>query len=385
MGSHPVGARPRLHRVDPPPIPIKENFAVISPAAAIQELRRDFASRGWCRKATARVLLDLLLNLGMAAAGAAVFLTSPHLLVRAAAVVLVAAGSMGVATNTHNSSHYATSREMWLNELLTYLGYPFFLGLSATFWWHQHVAVHHTSPNVIGVDQDANLAPWIARTGDEVARSSGLRRFYYQRLQSLALPVIIAFNSFNMTKTGWLHLGRCLSDARCRTRKHALDLAALVLHYACLLLLALTLGWRPVLALCLLRMLLMSYLMFAILAPGHFPAEAACLSRQPDPADYLRLQTSATVNFRVGWVGRLLCCGLQHQIEHHLFPGISYIYLPRVSVVLREFCRKHGLPYRSYQWDHVLYKCFATFRRPPATLTTLDAFFTPENAWPPPG
>ena len=65
---------------------------MISPAAAIQELRRDFASRGWCRKATSRVLLDLLLDLGMAAAGAAVFLTSPHLLVRAAAVVLAAAG-----------------------------------------------------------------------------------------------------------------------------------------------------------------------------------------------------------------------------------------------------------------------------------------------------
>jgi hypothetical protein len=44
-------------------------------------------------------------------------------------------------------------------------------------------------------------------------------------------------------------------------------------------------------------------------------------------------------------------------------------------VVLREFCRKHALPYRSYQWDHALLKCFATFRRPPSTVTTLDAFF----------
>ena len=355
---------------------MKEKGIVTSSTAAIQELRREFARRGWCRKATGRILLELLLNLTVATAGAAVLFTTPQPLIRAAALVLVVAGSMGVATNTHNSSHYATSRKMWLNELLTYFGYPFFLGLSATFWWHQHVAVHHTSPNVIGVDQDADLAPWIARTGDEVAGSSGLRRFYYEHLQWLALPLLIAFNSFNMTKTGWLHLGRCLSDPHRRTRKHALDLAALILHYVCLLVLpALLLGWRPVVALYLLRMVLMSYLMFAILAPGHFPAEAACFSHELDPSDYLRLQTSATVNFRVGWVGRLLCSGLQHQIEHHLFPGISYVYYPKISVVLREFCREQGLPYRSYQWDHVLYKCFATFRRPPATLSTLDAFF----------
>jgi len=39
-------------------------------------------------------------------------------------------------------------------------------------------------------------------------------------------------------------------------------------------------------------MVFMGYLMFAILAPGHFPAEAACLSREPDPSDYARRKHS---------------------------------------------------------------------------------------------
>jgi len=345
-----------------------------SSAAALRELRREFEARGWCRKPTARILLELLLNLSLTIAGAAVFLTTASLVVRAAALVLVAAGSMALGTNTHNSSHYATSRRNWVNEFLTFFGYPFFLGLSATFWWQQHVTVHHTAPNVVGVDQDADLAPWLARTGDEVARTSGLRRFYYQHLQCLALPLLLAFNCFNMTKTGWVHLFRALLDPDRRTRKHWFDLAAMLLHYTCLLALPmLVVGARPVLTLYLLRTVFVGYLMFAILAPGHFPAEAACLSRPPDPSDYIRMQTFATVNFRVGWVGRLLCSGLQYQIEHHLFPGIAYVYYPKISVVLEKFCRKHGLPYRSYQWDHVLYKCFATFRKPPAALEALDA------------
>jgi linoleoyl-CoA desaturase len=227
MGNHIVGAHGRAYRHLQCGSRIRKT--VTSSTAAMQELRREFEQRGWCRKATARVVLELLLNLSVAASGAAVFFSTPHILIQAAALVLVVAGSMGAATNTHNSSHYATSRKMWLNELLTYFGYPFFLGLSATFWWHQHVAVHHTSPNVIGVDQDADLAPWIARTGDEVSRSHGLRRFYYQHLQWLALPLLIVFNSFNMTKSGWLHLARCLANPHRCTRKHSSDLAALIL------------------------------------------------------------------------------------------------------------------------------------------------------------
>ena len=344
-----------------------------SSAAALQELRREFAARGWCRKPTVRILLQLLLSVGVTIAGAAVFLTVPSVLVRAAALVLAVAGSMGVGTNTHNSSHYATSRKKWVNEFLTFFAYPFFLGLSATFWWQQHVTVHHTSPNVIGVDQDADFAPWLARTGNEVAGSSGLGRFYYEHVQWLVLPLLIGFNAFSMTKTGWAYLVRALLDPRRRTRKHWFDLAAMLLHYICLLLLPMLIfGPRAVLTLYLLRTVFAGYLMFAILAPGHFPAEAACLSRAPDPSDYIRLQTFATINFRVGWVGRWLCSGLEYQIEHHLFPGIAYVFYPAVSVLMQDFCRKNALPYRSYQWDHAIYKCLATFRRPPAILETLD-------------
>jgi hypothetical protein len=36
------------------------------------------------------------------------------------------------------------------------------------------------APNVVGVDSGADLLPWFA---DEVQASSGLRRFYYERLQ----------------------------------------------------------------------------------------------------------------------------------------------------------------------------------------------------------
>ena len=90
-------------------------------ATSLADLRREIVKRGWHQKATARVIGELLLNLAVAIVGIYIFATSNDLLVRICAMILSTAGSMGVATNTHSSSHYATSNRRWVNELLTYL------------------------------------------------------------------------------------------------------------------------------------------------------------------------------------------------------------------------------------------------------------------------
>lgn len=332
----------------------------------LKTLRREFELRGWTGKATGSVLFELLIHLMVTACGVAVYFASESFWLRACGMVMVTAGSMGVGTNTHTSSHFATSSRRWFNELLTYFGYPFFLGLSATFWWYQHVVVHHPAPNVIGVDDDADLLPWFARTREEVEQKRGFARFYYERLQWLALPLLLAANGFNMQKNGWAQLLRRLREPKTRQARAWIDLAALALHYLCWLVIpAFIFGARPVVVFYLLRLMLLGYGMFAVLAPGHFPADAVCRVKDRPVPDYLLLQTSSTVNFHTNWIGRFLCSGLQYQIEHHLFPNLSHIYYPKASILVKDFCRKHGLPYHCYPWRAALWKCFATFRRPP--------------------
>ncbi|MCW5981912.1 MAG: acyl-CoA desaturase [Bryobacteraceae bacterium] len=337
------------------------------PARSIQSLRQEFVERGWARKATGRIVVELFVHLLVAAAGTIAVFAFDNLALRACGMVLVIAGSMGVGTNTHTSSHYATSDRRWVNELLTFFGYPFFLGLSASYWWHSHVVVHHPSPNVIGVDDDADLAPWFTRTQDELNRMSGWRRFYHEKIQWLLLPVLLVGNGFSMQRSGWRFLLRQLRNPEARKPKHWLDLLSLLLHYACMVVApAILFGAKPVLIFYAVRLVLMGYAMFAVLAPGHFPAEAVCRNKEERPSDFLLLQTTGTVNFRTGWIGRLLCSGLQYQIEHHLFPHFSHPYYPQISRVVRQFCAEHNLPYRSFQWDVALWKCWWMFRHPPA-------------------
>ena len=333
-------------------------------ATSLVDLRREIVERGWNRKATARVVGELLLNLAVAITGIYTFAISENFLVRVCAMILSTAGSIGVATNTHTSSHYATSDRRWINELLTYLGYPVFLGLSACYWWHQHVVVHHPSPNVIGVDDDADLAPWFARTEEEVCRSTGLRRRYYEKLQFFVFPLALAFIGFNMQKSGWTFLINSLRKQGDQRKKRCwIDLGMMVLHYIIWLAIPM-IYFAPanVIGFYVLRIALMGYAMFAVLAPGHFPTEAVCFSKDLRDCDYLLLQTAATVNFRTGIIGRLICSGLEYQIEHHLFPNLSHVYYPKVAQLVNQFCLDNGLPYRSYSWDKVVWKCLLMLR-----------------------
>jgi len=279
----------------------------------ITELRREFARRGWDRKATNRVLLELLTHVAVAVVGIVVFMLCRNPTVRLAGILLSTLGSMGVGTNTHTSSHYATSERRWVNEALTYFGYPVFLGLSATFWWHKHVVVHHPAPNVIGVDQDADLSPWFAMTENEVQASRGVRRFYYDRLQFWVFPFALLVNGFAMQKSGWTYVIRRLRDPLDRKRAHWIDLGALLAHYVFTIGVPL-LFWPASAVACLyaLRVILMGYAMYAVLAPGHFPADALRTTEEArNNADYFTIQTIGTVNFRAGFFGRWVCSGLE--------------------------------------------------------------------------
>lgn len=346
----------------------------VLPASDLAALRRELSAHGFDRKPTARVLLELAVHVSVACGGLIVFLLAESLLARIAGLLVSTAGSTGVGTNTHTSSHYATSERRWVNEALTYFGYPLFLGLSATFWWHKHVVVHHPAPNVIGVDEDADFMPWLALTEQDVAGLRGWRRLYHQRLQWPLFPLILLANGFNMQFSGWAYLAGCLRDPGRRSSRHWIDLGCLACHPALAIGLPLILvAWPEALAAYVLRIVLMGYAMFAVLGPGHLPAEAARLSAGQRSADYLLRQTATTVNFRTGTFGRFICSGLEYQIEHHLFPYITHVHYPAVAAVVRDFCRVRGLPYRSYGWATAVWKCWESLRVPRAVETDVEA------------
>jgi linoleoyl-CoA desaturase len=339
----------------------------------LAELQREFVRRGWNRKATGRIVVELAIHLLIALGGLAVVVFTDNIFLRGAGLIVSTLGLIGVATNTHTSTHYASSDRRWFNQALSYFGFPFCLALSATFWWHKHVDLHHSAPNVIGVDEDADLLPWFALTNRDVAGSRGLKRWYFKHVQFLIFPLALAGNGFQMQLAGWLHLFKILPHRNRRKPAHWIDLAALTLHYVVWVgLPCLFFPVSHVLLLYALRIVLAGYVLYAVVGPGHLPAEAARVDGSLEEMDHMLLQTACTVNFHTGPVGRWLCSGLEYQVEHHLFPSVSHPYYPKISPVVQDYCRRHGLPYRSYSWPRAIWLSWSVLRQAQPVHATLE-------------
>jgi fatty acid desaturase len=349
------------------------------------ELQNEMRRRGFYRKATARILAQLGLMLLLIGVCAAIFFTVETWWVRVLAVIFAAAGSVGISTNSHTSSHYATSDRKWVNEALTFFGYPFINFVSAHYWWYKHVTGHHPAPNVIGVDTDIDLMPWFSFTKEQYEGSPRWRRVWYC-LQGLVILLVLPFLAVKMQIDGWVYLLRNLCDGKRRLASHWLDLALLLLHVAAWY--ALPMLFLPAAGVLIFnfgRVLAGGVIMFSVFAPAHFPEEAAAVFPSTKPEDFVLLQTATTVNFRTGLIGRLLCAGVQYQIEHHLFCNISHVYYPQASKLVEQFCRENGYPYRSMSWDLALWKTYLSFWKPRITHGDLEELRLPGPAGTAPG
>ncbi len=68
------------------------------------------------------------------------------------------------------------------------------------------------------------------------------------------------------------------------------------------------------------------------------------------------MQVEASNNFEVVWPLNILCGGLEHQIEHHLFPKLPPQRLRQIAPQVAQICRDHGVAYRSESWGRTLRK-----------------------------
>jgi fatty acid desaturase len=339
-------ARPRTHYTD-----------------SLRTLQAEFRRRGWHRPATGTLLLQWAVLLGLSFGGMAVFFLATSVLLQAVGMLLAGFGALGLSTQAHTASHGAVSRKKRFNRLLTYFGYPLLLGLPTTFWRHKHIATHHHAPNIDGYDDDINLMPLFAMTDEQAMRGGPLARFYYRRVQWLAFLLAIPFIALNTMAYAYVYLARKL--VRKPTPAAWIDLGCLAGHG--LLWIGLPLLFFPagtVLLAYFLRVLLLGAGMFAVFAPAHFPHEALMAAPSQRHTEFVLRQTATTVNFRTGPIGRFLCAGVDFQIEHHLFAGFSHVYYPQMSILIREFCERHGYPYHTLGWGEALWKSLVVFLRP---------------------
>ncbi len=336
-------------------------------------LSAELKRQGWFRKATGRLMIEFAFHLATFALGIVIAINAANAWIWIAGVAVSAIGATGISTNTHTSAHFATSDRRWFNLLMAWIGYPILGQFSISYWWKKHNSGHHRVPNVIGVDKDCDFMPLFAYCEADVAGRGPAARLYF-KYQGAFLPILVLMHGFNVQTYDWRYLFRVLRDPGQRRLLHWMDVVGLSLHWVVWVIIPAL--FYPILYVVLFHVVhraMFGVAMFVMFAPAHYPAEAIAVDPSELEKDPLLLQTAATVDFRTGFVGRLYCAGVEYQIEHHLFPGMSHTHYPHIAPMVEAFCRRHGYPYRTLGWGEALWKSYLTFWRLKPVRTDLEA------------
>ncbi|MFP8903361.1 fatty acid desaturase family protein [Streptomyces atacamensis] len=202
-------------------------------------------------------------------------------------------------------------------------------------WWQDKHTRHHANPNHEGLDPD--IAPDLLVWSQDQARAAkGLPRLI-GRWQAFLFFPLLTLEGLN------LHVASARALANRSLKNRALEGTLLFAHFA-VYLTALFLVLPPGMAIAFLAVHqgLFGVYLGSVFAPNH---KGMPILTGEDRPDFLRRQVLTSRNVRGGWFTDIVLGGLNHQIEHHLFPSMPSPNLRRARPIVRRHCEELGVDY----------------------------------------
>lgn len=225
------------------------------------------------------------------------------------------------------------------------------LGAARHFWRQKHHVLHHTYPNVYKWDDDVESRGFLRLS----PRQPWHPRF---RGQHFFFGFLYAFNSLE-----WFFVKDFVQYVRGRVNPHQAAppmsvwdhvefWASKAIYFGIFVVLPFALfpAERVIVGLLVFHATFSITLTF-VFQLAHLTDEVAF----PIPAgnaiddDWAAHQLRTTANFATdNWLANWFTGGLNHQIEHHLFPHISHTHYPDIAPIVQRTADEFGLPYHSF-------------------------------------
>lgn len=248
----------------------------------------------------------------------------------------------------HDGNHMAYSHRKRTNRIM---GYTLDLvGGSSYMWRFKHNVMHHTYPNVEGLDDDIEAQPFLRM-------AEGQRRYPWHRLQHVyfwlayaLLPLKWHFlDDFQALFNGHL-------NGNVMPRPKGADLVALfagkVFFFTWALAVPLTMhsiGW--VVAAYAIMSGVAGITLGTVFQLAHCVEGASFSTISEDgiaALPWAEHQIETTVDFAPN--SRLLTWylgGLNFQVEHHLFPRVGHVHYPALAKIVQAVCAERGVTHRT--------------------------------------
>jgi acyl-lipid Delta6-acetylenase / acyl-lipid (9-3)-desaturase len=236
----------------------------------------------------------------------------------------------------HDFLHHSVHGNRAVNDLVGIGFGGLILGFS-TDWWKRKHNTHHALPNVMGSDEDIDTLPLLAFTERDLTRTGAFAR-HMVRMQVVTAVPVLALARINWVAQSFLWAIRAPD-----VRRRGLEIVSLIGHHAWSLgVLFLLPDWPTRIAFFLIAQLVSGLLTASVFLVGH---NARPIYLREEAPGFYALQCNSTQNVRAPFGTRWFFGGLDHQIEHHLFPTMPRHNHVHIVKAVREICERHGITY----------------------------------------
>ncbi|MGI4895950.1 MAG: fatty acid desaturase family protein [Janthinobacterium lividum] len=235
----------------------------------------------------------------------------------------------------HDAAHRQIFTSGRRNDVASRVLSGLFAGLSHGWWLGKH-NVHHAAPNQIGRDTDIH-SKVLAFYPEAVQTRRGPHAWVLRRQGFLVFPLLL-LEGFNLHFDSTTSLLR-----RSGPKQRWVELSMTLARWAVYVGLATAFMSTPKA----ITFIAVDLACFGVFLGGAFLPNHTGMPIVPKglKVDFLHRQVLSSRNVSGGRVVEFFMGGLNHQVEHHLFPNMPRPNLRLVQPLVREFCATHSIVY----------------------------------------
>ncbi|HSR51048.1 MAG TPA: acyl-CoA desaturase [Acidobacteriota bacterium] len=248
----------------------------------------------------------------------------------------------------HDCGHRQIFRKPFWNDVLALSLTPL-VGVSYSWWFDTHNR-HHAKPNQIGSDPAVHYDTFVFSQRQAGEKGKLMRLLI--RFQAFYFVPLAMLYSVHMRFTGLRFL------LKQRPKYVAVEVPLLLSHFILYPLLVFSeLSLITGLVFIAIHQCLFGLFLVSTFAPNHKGME---LLDEDHGLDFLHQQVLTAQNLQSHRFADFWFGGLNHQIEHHLFPNMPRNRLKKARLIIKKYCQHHGIPYHEAKapgcyWEIVKY------------------------------
>lgn len=250
----------------------------------------------------------------------------------------------------HDANHHNATDIKWLNKALSYS--MTLLGGSPVLWRIQHNVLHHTYTNIAHHDEDLHAISLLRFTPCTPHRKAHQFQHLYAAIFYSLLTINWAGYDDYLQLKRYRNKG-LLTSQKANYTQEVFGITFTKLFYFGYLIAAPMLftdfAWWQVLLGFLTMHLTAGLLLSLIFQSAHVTDTAKFLAEDNRSIEqnWLVHQLETTRNFGINsaWF-TWITGGLNHQIEHHLFPNVSHVHYAAISPIVKRVAAEFAIPYQ---------------------------------------